>query len=98
MIADGPDGAVLDIRVIPRAARTEIAGTRDGALLVRLNAPPVDGAANVELLAFLARTLGVPKSQLALISGERARAKRVRVKGVTAAALETRLRELVHER
>jgi|SRR5580765_1613495 uncharacterized protein (TIGR00251 family) len=98
MIADGPDGAVLDVRVIPRAARTEIAGTRGGALLVRLNAPPVDGAANDELLAFLARTLGVPKSQLALISGGRARAKRVRVKGLTAAALATRLRDLVHER
>ena len=98
MIADGPGGAVLDVRVIPRAARTEVAGTRDGALLVRLNAPPVDGAANLELLAFLARTLGVPKSQLALISGERGRTKRVRVKGATAAALEPRLRELVHER
>jgi uncharacterized protein (TIGR00251 family) len=98
MIADGPGGAVLEIRVIPRAARTEIAGIRDGALLVRLNAPPVDGAANVELLTFLARALGVPKSQLAVISGERARAKRVRVKGATTAALEPRLRELVHER
>ena len=96
MIADGPDGAVLDVRVIPRAARTEIAGTRGGALLVRLNAPPVDGAANDELLAFLARMLGVPKSQL--ISGGRARAKRVRVKGLTAAALAMRLRELIHER
>jgi len=98
MIANGPGGAVLEIRVIPRAARTEIAGIRGGALLVRLNAPPVDGAANVELLTFLSRALGVPRSQLALISGERARAKRVRVKGATAAALEPRLRELVHER
>lgn len=98
MIADGPGGAVLEIRVIPRAARTEIAGIRGGALLVRLNAPPVDGAANVELLTFLARALGVPKSQLALISGARARAKRVRVNGAAAAALEPRLRELVHER
>jgi uncharacterized protein (TIGR00251 family) len=98
MIADGPEGAVLDIRVIPRAGRTAIAGTRNGALLVRLNAPPVGGAANLELLTFLARMLDVPKAQLALISGERARAKRVRVKGVRAAALETRLRDLVHGR
>jgi uncharacterized protein len=98
MIVDGPEGAVLDIRVIPRAGRTTIAGTRNGALLVRLNAPPVDGAANLELLSFLAHALGVAKAQLTLISGERARAKRVRVKGVTAAALETRLSELVHGR
>ena len=98
MVADGPDGAVLNVRVIPRAARTAVAGTRHGALLVRLNAPPVEGAANVELLSFLARVLGVPKAQLTLISGERARAKRVRVKGTTAAALEPRLRELADGR
>ena len=98
MIVDGADGATIEIRVIPRAARTAVAGVRHGALLVRLAAAPVDGAANAELLAFLSRTLGVPKGQLALISGEKARTKRVRVKGATAAALELRLRDLQHGR
>jgi uncharacterized protein (TIGR00251 family) len=98
MIVDGPDGAILEIRVIPRAGRTAAAGIRNGALLVRLSAPPVDGAANAELLAFLARALGVPKQRLTLISGERARTKRVRVKDATAAALEPRLRELLDGR
>ena len=98
MIVDTPDGAVLDVRVIPRAGRTAIAGTRGDALLVRVSAPPAAGAANAELLSFLARVLEVPKTQLALISGERARAKRVRVRGVAAAALEPRLRDLVYGR
>src|SRR5262245_17605626 len=98
MIVDGPDGATLSVRVIPRAARTGVAGTRQGHLLIRLTAPPVGGAANLELLSFLARALDVSKAQLSIVSGEKARAKRVRVKGVTAAALEARLRELVHGR
>ena len=98
MITDGPEGATLDIRVIPRAGRTGCAGVRNGALLVRLAAAPVDGAANAELLAFLARELGVPKQKLVLISGEKARAKRVRVIGVRATTLEPRLHDLVHGR
>jgi uncharacterized protein (TIGR00251 family) len=98
MITDGPDGATIDIRVIPRAGRTAVAGIRNGALLIRLNASPVDGAANVELLTFLARTLRVQKQQLTLISGERARAKRVRVRAVSAPALEALLSNLLHGR
>ena len=98
MIVDGPDGAAIDIRVIPRSGRTELAGIRNGALLVRINAPPVEGAANDELVAFLARTLGVPKQRLAIVSGARSRAKRVRVSGVNAAALESLLNGLLHGR
>jgi len=98
MIVDAPDGAVLSVRVIPRAARTEIGGTRQDHLLVRLTAPPVGGAANLELLSFLSRVLDVSKSQLSIVSGEKGRAKRVKVKGVTAAALETRLRGFLHGR
>jgi uncharacterized protein (TIGR00251 family) len=94
VITDAPDGAILDIKVIPRAGRTQLAGTRDGALLVRLAAPPVEGAANTELLAWLARRLDVPKRQIALISGERNRAKRVKVIGITAAGVRARLGHL----
>jgi uncharacterized protein YggU (UPF0235/DUF167 family) len=61
VITDVPDGAVIDIRVIPRAGRSEIAGTRAGSLLIRLAAAPVDGAANLELIALLARALELPK-------------------------------------
>ena len=74
---------MLDVRVIPRAGRSQIAGTRAGALLVRLGAAPVDGAANAELIEVLAGFLGVPRRDVALIAGERSRVKRVHVRGVT---------------
>jgi uncharacterized protein len=74
---------IIDVRVIPRAGKSGIAGMRGGALLVRLNAPPVDGAANAELIEVLADALGVPKRSVSIVSGERSRLKRVRIEGVT---------------
>ena len=85
-------GVVLNVRVIPRAGRSGLAGTRDNALLVRLNAPPVEGAANAELLDVLAEILDVPKRALTIVSGERSRSKRVLVSGVDTAAVERRIR------
>ena len=76
MIAD------LEIRVIPRAGRSEFAGLRDGALLVRLAAAPVDGAANDELIALLAKALKIPKRDVTIVSGDRSRSKRVRIAGM----------------
>jgi uncharacterized protein (TIGR00251 family) len=70
------------VRVIPRAGRSEFAGLRDGALLVRLAAAPVDGAANDELIALVARALGVPKRDITIVSGERSRSKRLRVANI----------------
>jgi len=56
------DGAVLvDVHVMPNAAKTQIQGLHDGTLRVRLHAPPVDGKANLALQAWLAETLGIPK-------------------------------------
>jgi len=72
----------LEIRVIPRAGRTGFGGLRDGALLVRLAAAPVDGAANAELIALIAKALRIPKRDITIVSGERARSKRVRIAGV----------------
>jgi len=72
----------LEIRVIPRAGRSGFAGLRDGALLVKLAAAPVDGAANEELVALLSRTLKIPKRDITIVSGERSRTKRIRIAGV----------------
>ena len=91
MIESTPDGIVIAIRVIPRAGRSGVGGTRDGALLVRLNAPPVDGAANEELIQVLADMLDVPKRAVTIVSGERGRNKRVRVTGVSADDARNRL-------
>jgi len=76
---------ILDVRVIPRAGKSEIAGTRNNALLVRLKAPPVDGAANEELIRLLATILGIPRRHIEIVSGHTSRAKRIRIAGVTSA-------------
>ena len=81
----------LAVRVIPRARRTEIAGRRGDALLVRLAAPPVDGAANEALLAFLSDRLGVPRRRIALVRGAASRDKLVEVAGLSAADVLRRL-------
>jgi uncharacterized protein len=81
----------IDVRVIPRAARPGLAGTRDGALLVRIGAPPVEGAANAELVQVLAEALGVPKRQVTIVAGERGRRKRVKVEGITGDRVAERL-------
>jgi uncharacterized protein len=81
----------IDVRVVPRAGRSEVAGVRDGALLVRLAAAPVDGAANAELIDLIARALHVPKRDVTIVSGERSRKKRVRIAGMNAEDVVGRL-------
>jgi uncharacterized protein len=83
------EGAVrFAVRVQPRASRDEIAGVHGEALKVRLRAPPVDGAANEALIAFLAARLAVAKQQIRVVAGASSRAKVVEVDGVTRDAIE----------
>jgi uncharacterized protein len=84
-------GVELDVHVIPRARKTEVAGLRDDRLLIRLAAPPVEGAANSALVAFVAEWLAVPRRAVQLVSGERSRRKRLFVEGVTADVVRARL-------
>jgi uncharacterized protein (TIGR00251 family) len=70
--------------VIPRARKTACSGVRDGALLIRVAAPPVEGAANEALIAFFSTTLRVPRHAVQVVSGERARRKRIAIAGVSA--------------
>jgi uncharacterized protein len=97
VFAATPVGATCTVRVTPRAGRTFVAGARDGLLLVKLAAAPVDGAANEALLAALAQAFHLPKRALAIASGERSRTKRVVFEGVTPAALAARLAAILHE-
>ena len=85
------EGVALPVRVVPRAGRDALDGVVEGALRVRLAAPPVEGAANRALLAFLADALGVPRRDLALLRGERGRHKLVLVRGLTADEVRRRL-------
>lgn len=89
----GTDGAArLAVRVVPRADRNAIDGvTETGALRIRLTAPPIEGAANVALIAHLSDILGVPKRDIAILRGEHGREKIVRV-AAPLAAIRERLR------
>lgn len=75
--------ATLKLRVIPRAKKDEIAGEREGAIVVRLQAPPVEGAANKALTKFLAKTLNVRASDITITSGDKSRDKVVVIVGVS---------------
>jgi uncharacterized protein len=79
--------ADLEVRVITRARRDEIGDERGGRLLIRLTAPPVDGAANAALRRLVARRAGVPARRVTIVRGQTSRDKLVRVEGLTAAEL-----------
>lgn len=78
------------VRVVPRASKSALAGEHGGALKVRVAAPPVEGAANVELARFLAKAFGVAARDVEIVSGHASKSKRVRVRGAKASDL-TRL-------
>jgi uncharacterized protein (TIGR00251 family) len=80
--------ADLRVRVQPRSSRNEVTGWKEGVLHVKLSAPPVEGAANAACREFLAEWLGVRRSQVELVSGEKSREKRFRVSGLTDAEIE----------
>jgi len=84
-------GVEFDVRVIPRARKTAIAGLRDDAVVVRLAAPPVEGAANDALVAFVAEWLAVPRRAVHILSGGRSRRKRLAVDGASADLIRARL-------
>ena len=73
--------------MIPRARKTELGGVRDDALVVRLAAPPVEGAANEALVDYFAALLRLPRRAVRIVSGERGRRKRLALAGVTAEAV-----------
>jgi uncharacterized protein len=73
------DGVLLQLSVMPNARRTEADGLHDGALRVRLAAPPIDGRANDALIAWLTKSLGVPKRDVEVLRGESSRRKQVAI-------------------
>lgn len=78
------DGAVtFRVRVQPRASRNDVAGEYNGALKLRITAPPVEGRANEECRRFLARLLDIPPSAIEIIRGGSSRDKTVRVSDIS---------------
>ena len=84
---DGRD-LVLEVRVQPRASRSEFAGLHGDRVRVRLQAPPVDGRANAALIEFLAAAFGVPRARVSIEHGLAGRDKRVRIRDAGTIALQ----------
>ncbi len=84
-------GATIRVRVTPRASREGVGGEREGALVLRVSAPPVEGAANAAVARLLADTLGVPASAVDVVRGASGRDKLLRVRGLSSAAVRERL-------
>ena len=90
-ILDHRDGSVMDVYAQPRASRSEILGAHDGALRVRITAPPVEGAANEASVSLLSDYLGIRRTDIEIVSGSSSRRKRVLVRGVSLETLRHRL-------
>lgn len=85
----------MDIRVSPRASKNKVDGVRDGRLVVKVTAPPVDAAANEAVVALLADEFDMPKRQITIVLGATGRSKTVELAGVTADAIRARLSDIL---
>ena len=81
-------GIVFDVRVIPRASRSAIVGEHAGALKVKLTSPPIDGAANTELIGLISKRLRIPKADVEIVKGTRSKTKRVSLAGCDTSIFE----------
>lgn len=85
---DKEHSLVFMVHAVPRASRSEIVGEHNGALRVRLAAPPVDGAANEELVRILAKTLSVSLKDVEIIAGHSSKIKQVRIGNCSRSSFE----------
>ncbi len=87
MIRDIEGGVIIDILVVPRASRSRLGPVHGDRIKVSVTAPPVDGKANQAVIEILAKTLGVRRSHIEIISGHTSRRKTIKVSGIDSAAL-----------
>ncbi len=90
-LAPTATGVRLTLHVQPRATRTEVVGLHGEALKIRVAAPPVEGAANAEVVRWLAVQLGIPRTRVVLLHGGSSRRKVVQIDGMTVAAVQVAL-------
>jgi len=92
----GKGGSALTVRVTPRARRTEVAEIlEDGTIRIRVTAPPVEGRANAALIQFLADALGIRKSRIEIVAGEKGLDKIVSITDLSAPEVQRRLQEYI---
>lgn len=91
LITEGKNGLHLEVKVQPKASRNQILGEWEGALKVKLTAPPVEGEANQALLVFLAAELRIPRRNITIVKGESSRQKLLNIEGLSKEDLLERL-------
>jgi uncharacterized protein (TIGR00251 family) len=97
--SDARKGAAITVKVMPRSRKTEVAGLMaDGTIKIRVAAPPTDGAANNDLVEFLAQSLGLPKSQIDIIAGETTERKLISLVGISPEAVDAAFQQLLAQK
>ncbi len=81
--SDNNGAITFTAKIVPRASKSEIVGELNGALKIRISAPPVDGAANKELIKVLSKFFGVSKSDIEIVSGETSKLKQIRIENLS---------------
>lgn len=94
LLRESKKGLTFDIQVIPHASRAELVGAQNGALKIKVTAPPVEGAANEACIKLLAKELGLKKSQMEISSGAKSRKKTVMIKDINKEELETKINNI----
>lgn len=89
-----PGGLKINVRILPRASKNEIGEVVEGALRIKLTAPPVEGLANKQLIAFLSKEWKISKSRIEIMAGEKGRHKRIFFQGVALSYLKRYLNNL----
>lgn len=82
MFAKVPEGVQISLYIQPNASKTEIIGEHNGSLKIKIKAPPVEGKANDEVVAFLSKVLGISKRNIDILKGDKSREKKVLIRGV----------------
>jgi uncharacterized protein (TIGR00251 family) len=91
VVGHGKAGARFDVRVVPRGSKDAIEGVRSGALVVRVTAPPVGGAANEAVVEMLAHAFRTAKRDIRVVGGQTARRKTIEIGGLDETACRARL-------
>ena len=91
MVSESKESCILKVRVQPKASRNQIDGYEEGALRLRVTAPPTEGKANTAVIALLAKALGVSKSRLEIVRGHGSRNKTVSVDTLTEQEVRRRI-------
>ncbi len=88
------DSLLVDIKVVPGASKSELAGIQGDRLRIRIAAAPEDGKANAELISFLGKLLDCSKKEISLVSGDKSRLKTIAIPARYKTMLETHVKEL----